>query len=349
MNNIKHLYIHIPFCKSICTYCNFKKIIYEEQKANQYIDKIINDIEKLNNKFVTIYIGGGTPNCLSNEQLGKLLSSLQNNINNDTEFTIELNPEFVTKDQINLLEKYHVNRLSIGIQILNNKILKIINRIHNLEQIEKAMAIIESSNINNISCDFIYNLPSMKKSDIDDIINFINKHDIKHISYYSLELKDGSIMDKLNYKIDENLEEEFMDYVHEQLKNKTKLKRYEISNWAINDKYRSKHNIAYWNIEQWYGIGWGACGYVNQQYIENIGDELNWSPEITNENKEEYYKTILMMGLRQVDGIDLSIKRNKDAFNCFKDKLDSNLYSIDNNFLKVNNIDLLHNLLYHIF
>ncbi len=349
MNNVNHLYIHIPFCKSICTYCNFKKIIYDEKKADQYVDKIINEITQLKSSFDTIYIGGGTPNCLSNQQLEKLLIALQKYLKKNTEFTIELNPEFISQEQIKLFEKYYVNRLSIGIQILNNQILKIINRIHNFEQIEKAMAIIKSSSINNISCDFIYNLPLMKTDDIDEIINFINKYDIKHISYYSLELKDDSILQKINYKIDEDQEAKFMNYVHEQLNLKTKLKRYEISNWAINENYQSKHNIAYWKVDQWYGVGWGACGYINQEYSENVGNELDWHKEVTKESQQEYYQTILMMGLRMIEGIDLSISRNLNAFNFFKDRLDENLYTINNNYLKVNDIDLLHNLLYNIF
>ncbi len=350
IKNVKHLYVHIPFCKAICTYCNFKKIIYNKSTAEEYINKIVDEINDMgSHKFSTIYIGGGTPNCLPDELLIRLLSAFNNKLRKDTEFTIELNPEFVTDNQIHILEQYGVNRLSIGIQILNDEILRIINRVHDNKQINKAMEIINKSNIKNVSCDFIYNLPKMKHKDIDNIIQFINKWNIKHVSYYSLELKEDSIMDKLHYVIDEEQEEKFMDYVHEQLELKTRLKRYEISNWAISEDYQSKHNIAYWQVDEWIGIGWGASGYINHSYIENIGDSNSWLGLITKESIAEYYKTIIMMGLRMINGLDLRVEKNKKAFEFFKSKLNSNLYVIENNYLKVKNINLLHNLLIEIF
>ena len=349
MNDIKHLYIHIPFCKSICTYCNFKKELYEYQKANLYISKLIEQINNINNVFDTIYIGGGTPNCIDNILLDKLLNSLNKNINSNTEFTIELNPEFVNEKQIEILKKNNINRVSIGVQILNEKVLKKINRIHKLKDIYNCLNLLIKNNLNNISCDFIYNLPNMSNSDIDLIIEFINKYNLKHISYYALEIKDNSILKKIGHKIDLDKEEQLFDYLMDCMKNKTKLKQYEISNWSISKKYQSKHNKAYWNMNGWIGLGYGSCGYENMTNYENIGSIKRWYKKECKESLEEYYKSILIMGLRQIDGIDLNVKRNNNAFNYFKQKLNSNLYVIKNNKLICKNINLLNSLLIDLY
>lgn len=349
MSNTKHLYVHIPFCKSICTYCNFKKEIINNEKCSQYITRICSEISSINDNLDTIYIGGGTPNCIQNNELEILLKSLSNKKSNKCEFTIEINPENLTNDQVNLFKKYGVNRFSIGVQILNDNILKILNRKHNTKKTIEAINLLRNNNFDNISCDFIYNLPLMEFEDIDNIIDFINTNEIKHVSFYSLEIKEGSILDKQGYKINNDLEEEFMEYVKEKMARMTKMKRYEISNWAIDKKYYSKHNLCYWNMDDWIGIGYGSTGYENRISYENIGSVSKWTKNELYENDDEYYKTILIMGLRKVEGIDLNIKKNKDAFEFYKDKLDKNLYIIEDNHLKSKNLDLLNSLLINLY
>lgn len=345
MNKHNHLYVHIPFCKSICTYCNFKKEILNSNKADAYINKICLEINNIKSKLKTIYIGGGTPNSISDELLEKLLSELSSKKDVNCEFTIEINPESLTDKQIDLYKRYGVNRFSIGIQILNDKILKILNRKHNTNKAIEAVDKLMDSGFDNISCDFIYNLPLMKFNDIDNIINFINNKNIKHLSFYSLEVKEGSILDKQGYKVNEDKEEDFMEYLEKSLLTKTKMKRYEVSNWAISQRYYSQHNLCYWNMSDWIGIGYGSTGYENRTSYENVGSISNWYRKSTYENDEEYYKTILIMGLRKIKGIDLSIKKNMEAFNYYKNKLNKDLYIIDKNHLKCININLLNSLL----
>lgn len=336
----KHLYIHIPFCKSICTYCNFYRTKEKnKEKINEYIIKITNQIQKIDNLFSTIYIGGGTPNYLENENLSFLLFNLQKNVSSTTEFTIECNPELVTDEQVKIFAKYRVNRVSLGIQSLNDSTLKLLNRTHNSNDAINAIDILYKNNIKNISCDFIYNLPNMTLKDLDKIFNFILTKKIKHISFYSLEVKKNSKLEHIKYKIDSDKE----DFFFEKIKKKfieIKYQRYEISSWSISDEFYSKHNLAYWKLENWAAIGDGSYGFEKDCYYfnkPNVCTFDKWSDK-------EIYQNILMMGLRLIKGIDLKINKNHCAFNYFKDKINDQV-NINEGFVSAKNIDFLHDLL----
>lgn len=344
-NKFNHLYIHIPYCKYICTYCDFvRKIPKEINEINEYINLIIKEIEKINHKLKTIYIGGGTPNFLSNDNLNNLLESLNKNIDSKTEFTIECNPDFVTDEQAKIFKKYNVNRISLGVQTTNNNILKLINRKHSYLDVKKAISIFQKNKIINISCDFIYNLPLLTKKDIIESINFCIENNIKHISFYSLEIKEGSIMNKMKHKINREKEEEQLDFIIQELE-KTNFKRYEISNWSLNGEFHSKHNLSYWNMENWRGIGYGSYGLESQDYYYINGNYLNHKKKSNILTKKEYYQYILIMGLRLIDGINLNKKDNNDAYLFFKEKLNHNLLEIKDNFLKAKNVNLLDEIL----
>lgn len=336
----KHLYIHIPFCKSICTYCNFYRTEEKnKKKIDAYVKKITSQINVLENIFSTIYIGGGTPNYLDNKNLALLLSSLQKNINNITEFTIECNPELVTNEQANILAKYKINRVSLGVQSLNNATLELLNRTHNDNDAHKAIDILYKNNIKNVSCDFIYNLPNMTLEDLDNIFNFIVIKNIKHISFYSLEVKENSKLAYIKYKIDSDKEDEFFEEIKKRF-NEIKYQRYEISSWCINNKFISQHNLAYWELKNWKAIGDGSYGFENDNYYFNkpeVSTFEKWS-------KKEIYENILIMGLRLSKGIDIKIDRNYCAYNYFKDKINDQI-NINNGFVSAKNIDFLHDLL----
>jgi len=194
MSTPNHLYIHIPFCNSFCAYCDFKKTIANEKIKNRYIKKITNQIDKkyANKKFKTIYIGGGTPNCLNNYQLNYLLKHLRDKLSINGEFTIECNPELITKDQAQIFLNNNVNRISLGIQTTNNKLLKLIGRTHTIEDAKKAIYLLHQFQIKNISADFIYGFNELTLKDFDDVFNFIKNQKLKHVSFYSLEIKDGT-------------------------------------------------------------------------------------------------------------------------------------------------------------
>ncbi len=340
----KHLYIHIPFCKYICTYCDFvRKIPKNTFEVESYINDLINKINRIQNKFKTIYIGGGTPNFLSDSLLNKLLLSLQKNICCNTEFTIECNPDFVTESQIKIFKLNNINRISLGVQTTNNNILKLLNRKHSIQDAVDAIKILKKFGINNISCDFIYNLPLLKKSDLDAAIDFCLNNNINHISFYSLEIKENSILKKMKYIINTDEEEKQLEYIIKQLK-KTKFKRYEVSNWSIAKKYRSNHNLAYWNLKDWMAIGIGAYGLENKNYYTNIGSYQNYKVKNNILDDKEYYLYILMMGLRLTDGINLN-SRNKKAYEFYKNQINKSMIKIKNNKLILKNINLLDSLL----
>lgn len=344
-NNINHLYIHIPFCEEICTYCDFYRSKTKDENIKQkYVDIIVNQINNDNNTYETIYIGGGTPNYLNDILLNYLLSSLKNKLIQDYEFTIECNPEFVTQSQINILKDNKVNRISLGVQTTNDSILKLLKRTHSINTCINAIKLLKTNGFNNISCDFIYNLPLLKTSDLIDVFKFIKDHQINHISFYSLELKEGSILTKRKYKLDTNVEEDQLEFIKNEF-NKLNYIRYEISNWAINNNYISKHNLAYWNLNDWKGIGISSYGFENMNYYKNEGTILNWTKNNSEWDEKELYENILIMGLRKTNGIDLSIKQNKDAYNYFKNRLNHNLIEIKDNHLKAKNFDLLNDIL----
>ncbi len=340
----RSIYVHIPFCKMICTYCDFKREINSDENIEKYIDKIILEINEVKHILKTIYIGGGTPNILNDKLLDKFLNSLNKNIDKNTEVTIELNPELITKSQLLILKSNNVNRISLGVQSTNNNILKELGRLHTIEIVDDKIALLKKYNFENISCDFIYNLPNMKLSDVDNMLLFIKKNDIKHLSFYSLEIKEGSRLNKLKYKIDNEKEEEFLFY----FQSKINLNRYEISNWSKNENYESKHNKAYWNMEGWKGIGYGACGFNDNTYTEAKGKTSHWKYTYEKISIEDLYKDILIMGLRQVRGINLNEEKNSQAFDFYKKSIPKNLIIIENNYLRVKEIDLLNEVLLNI-
>jgi oxygen-independent coproporphyrinogen-3 oxidase len=166
--------------------------------------------------------------------------------NDETEFTIECNPEFITKTQCEILKKNGVNRISLGIQSTNDEIVKKYNRSHNMEIVNAAIEMLcDYGKINNISCDFIYGFSEQTFSDLKNDITFVTKNDkIKHVSFYSLELKENSILTKNKYHLDEEKIDDMFSFLLEELK-KSEFIRYEISSFAKDEKYFSKHNIAY--------------------------------------------------------------------------------------------------------
>jgi oxygen-independent coproporphyrinogen-3 oxidase len=184
IRKVKHLYVHIPFCNSICTYCDFVRYVRNDQTKEEYVNKIIEQIKHQykNHKFSTIYIGGGTPNCLNDDLLNKLLCTLSHYLLNKYEFTIECNPELITDTQIRTLKQNKVNRVSIGVQSINDSLLRKIHRKHTLIDVKKAIDKLRKFKINNISIDLIYGFNEQTLSNIKDTCTFIKKHKIPHVS-----------------------------------------------------------------------------------------------------------------------------------------------------------------------
>ena len=307
---INSLYIHIPFCNSICPYCDFTKFLKKTNFEDQYINELIEDIKKTQIsffKFNTIYIGGGTPSCLSNENLEKILIECQKLAKKGTEFTIEANPEDLDDEKLNLFKKYGINRISIGIQSFNTDTLKMLGR----KSIDfKSLIKKVKKYIKNINIDLIYGLPNENIEVLKENLKKFVSLNCSHISIYSLTVNPGTIFFNKHIKeIDEDQNRLLYDYICSYLKDHG-YDNYEVSNFAKNGKY-SKHNINYWKCGNYVGLGAGASGYIDNKRYTNTSnlnkyqehkDRLSIEEELTKDQQIEEY---LMLNLRTKWGLNL--------------------------------------------
>ncbi|MDD3452845.1 MAG: radical SAM family heme chaperone HemW [Bacilli bacterium] len=314
---MKYVYIHIPFCDNICSYCDFTKLYYNEKYVLNYLEALKKEIStyEINEKLRTLYIGGGTPSCLNINQLNVLFDIIKIfKFEDNYEFTIECNVSDITEEKLKLFKKNKVNRLSIGIQTFNQDLIKYLNRNHDEEKTIKAIALAKKY-INNINIDLIYAIP---KQTVNDLINDLNKYlklDINHISTYSLIIEPHTVLynTKTNY-VDDELDYKMYECICDCLE-KNGYNHYEISNFTKKN-YESIHNLNYWNNGNYYGFGLGASGYIyNRRYTntKNI-DEYIKGNYIFEENilsKKEQMEEEMFLGLRKMDGVDIKLFEKK--------------------------------------
>ena len=340
MEKVKSMYVHIPFCKSICSYCDFTKVFYSFLYEEKYLLALIKEIEDAKpNKCNTIYIGGGTPSVLSNAGLEKLLSFLKDYLEDDYEFTIEVNPETIDESKVMLFKKYGINRVSIGVESFNEEILSILSRKHTFKDVKMCVDLLNKYDITNYSFDFIYGIRGLKKSHIKNDFKYIDMLNPKHLSFYSLILENNTCLMAQKYvEEDEEVVVDQYEYIYSELE-KRGFKQYEVSNYCLKD-YESKHNLVYWNAKEYYGFGLGASGYINNiRYIntKNLTKYLNnenfkEKEELTiNEKKEEY----IMLKLRLTEGFNLSEYMNLFNEDLKKTKKREIEKLIGNNLIKI--------------
>lgn len=312
-----YIYIHIPFCSSICSYCDFPKVLYDKKYIRNYLYALEKEIKKRynNEEVVSIYIGGGTPTSLDIEEL-EILFNITNIFKkaNNIEFTIESNVEYLNIEKIKLLKKYNINRVSLGVQSFDENTLKELNRKHTSDDVFRTVADLKRLGINNISIDYMYGVNSNKEIIREDINTFL-KLDIPHISCYSLIIEDNTIfgINNKNY-IDEDIEEEMYLYI-KQILEKNNYIHYEISNYG-RVGYESKHNLNYWDNGSYYGFGLGAVSYLNNTRITNTKNltkylSFNYIDSQEYETKEIEISNTFMLGFRKVNGIDVVSFKNK--------------------------------------
>lgn len=303
------IYIHIPFCSSICTYCDFCKLLKNEKWINQYLDALMQEIQEKYNKekVKTIYIGGGTPSSLSLENLKKLFNILKIfNLDNQCEITFETNSEDLTIEKINFLKK-HINRLSIGIQTFDKNIIKTLNRKLNIDNVKLAF-----KNFNNINIDLMYGFQNQSIENLKQDLKKIIKLNPTHISAYCLILEPNTKLYIDNYNpVDDDKERQMYDLIVETLKENNYI-QYELSNFSKKG-YKSKHNLTYWNNNNYYGFGLGASGYINNVRYENTRSlnkylKGNYIKEKHELSLKENVQNEFILGLRKLEGI------NKDKF-----------------------------------
>ena len=339
------IYIHIPFCNSICTYCDFCKILYDRKYINDYLDNLEKEIKmRYNGEIVnTIFIGGGTPSSLNDNELIRLMNIIRVfKLSKEYEFTIECNVESITESKLEIMKNYGVNRISIGVESFDNNVIKLLGRNHTKNDVYKKIKIVKKY-FDNINIDLIYAAYddiNILKSDINCFLEL----DIPHISTYSLIIEDNTIL-KINgmKNIDEDTDYEMYKYIENTLE-KNNYIHYEISNYA-KDGYQSKHNLVYWNNEEYYGFGLSSTSYISNERITNTRNLRNYlngeySGTVIYEGKNIRMENEVMLGFRKLDGIDLEVFKNKfnvsleDIYNV-KDLIDDGYLVKENNHIRI--------------
>jgi len=328
---ISSLYVHIPFCNKICDYCDFTKLQYFHNYADKYLDVLSKEIASTvkNKKLKTIYIGGGTPSSLSLDQLKRLLDMLAPYAKAVEEYSFECNPDSIDIDKIKLLKKYGINRISIGVESTDDKILASINREHTFNDVKHAISLYREIGIDNINVDLILGLPNVTLKMLEKDLENILELSPKHISAYSLTVHPNTVfyINGIN-EPSSSFSRAAYDLVHKKLISKGYI-HYEISNFAL-PGYESKHNLTYWKNEQYYAVGLGASGYEdNTRYKNTINITKYLSGNVERENEivdeksnEEYF---IMLNLRTIYGLDLKryyLLFNKDLYAHKKNVID---------------------------
>ncbi len=312
----KSAYIHIPFCKSICTYCDFCKLLKNPVFEQSYVEALLEDIKKANlMNMKTIYVGGGTPSCLEDGLFASLLAELGESLGEGYEFTVECNPESLTPEKARIMKAVGVNRVSIGLQSANPKYLSYLGRTHTFKAVEEAIITLRSNGIKNINVDLMYGFEGQNEEELLDDIKAILSLKVPHLSTYSLILEKGTILYGKGVKETEgDILANFYEIILKELR-KAGYRRYEVSNFAL-PGYESRHNLVYWRDEQYYGLGLGASGYENgvrYRITPSINNYLKGIRKVEEEkvNKADDRSYYLLTLLRLEEGFDLREFRDR--------------------------------------
>ena len=317
MNKPTSLYIHIPFCETICDYCDFTKLQYFRMFAVNYLKALKQEIESYQiGELKTIYVGGGTPTALEDDLFLELLEIIKPYTKGVKEYTFEANPESLSESKIKLLKQYSVNRISLGVQSTDTKVLKAINRQHSYEDVVKAISLLKENGIDNINVDLILGLPHSSEALLKRDLENLTSLGINHMSCYALTIHPHTVLFNQGFReMDDDLMRKNYDIVHNFLKEKG-FEHYEVSNWCI-PGYQSEHNLTYWRNEQYYGVGLGASGYIgNIRYKNTVNLDKYLKGEYIQDKEEVTSKDIftyqVMLNLRTKEGISLSLLKNKE-------------------------------------
>ena len=314
-------YVHIPFCTQICYYCDFSKVFIKNQPVDSYLEHLLQEFHSYDiQKLRTLYIGGGTPTALSASQLEVLLDGLTKNLDLSMleELTIEANPGDLDADKIAVLQNSAVNRVSLGVQTFDDKMLKKIGRSHTEKDIYENIDRLKLAGFDNISIDLIYALPGQTMDQVRDNVAKAISLDIPHMSLYSLILENHTVfMNRMRRgKLPlpkEELEAEMFEYIIAELE-KAGFEHYEISNFSKLG-FESRHNLMYWDNAEYYGIGAGASGYVDSVRYKNHGPIRHYlkaveegSARINEEHlsQREQMEEEMFLGLRKKSGVSMA-------------------------------------------
>ena len=357
------IYIHIPFCKRKCYYCDFISYDNKCNEIPEYIESLSQEIEEFdfsNYQTNSIYIGGGTPSYMDSKYINKIVDKIYQKANcKNAEITIEVNPGTVTLEKLKEYKKDGINRLSIGLQSTNNKILQNIGRIHTYEDFLNTYKLAKEVGFKNINVDLMIGLPNQTIQDLKASLKKIIKLNPNHISIYSLIVEEGTIIEKLlnEGKITlpkEEQERRMYWYVKDTLE-LNGYHHYEISNFSKEGK-ESRHNLNCWNQEEYVGFGVGAHSYINnirfsntksiEEYIKNITNNCKEKNMIIEEKQslQDKENEFMLLGFRKIEGIEITKFKEKFIENpifLYKERLQKlekeGLINIDLNNIKLTN------------
>jgi oxygen-independent coproporphyrinogen-3 oxidase len=310
------LYIHIPFCKTICTYCNFLTFAHRNKWIPDYVDALEKEIlskavQFTEYKISSVYFGGGTPSLIDAELIERIIRTIKNafNCSNLKEIDLEANPESVTPEKLQIYQRAGINRLSLGVQSLNAKTLLKVARPHDAKTIFRALDLIKASNWKNFSCDLIMGLPFQTLAEFQEQLETILSYNPTHLSSYFLSYDTK----KIDLFIKECPQEEEQIAMYEYFIKRVAeagFTHYEVSNYAL-PGYQSGHNQGYWDRHEYLGLGLGAHSFINEIVSENTRDFDSYlkNPLLLEESypldKETQRMDYIMLSLRQAKGIDL--------------------------------------------
>lgn len=339
------IYVHIPFCKSKCLYCDFTSYTDKNTEIRRYVDCLKREINyRSKDEYLvkTIFFGGGTPSIIDGKYIVEILSEINNAyiVDKNAEITIEINPGTIDKHKLEKYKEAGINRISIGLQSSKKELLKEIGRIHTYEDFENTVKLAKDVGFTNINVDLMIGIPNQTIYDVEDTLDKVLALDLTHISVYSLIYEDGTLMTKMVdegklLEIDEEIERYMYWYAKRRLEDNGFI-HYEISNFA-KPSYRCKHNLDCWNQKEYLGFGVAAASYIDnfrikntdslEKYINNINSDKYYK-NVTIEEKQdidEQMKEFVILRLRMTEGFkasDFTAKFNKDVYKVFESQMD---------------------------
>lgn len=335
------IYIHIPFCKSKCLYCDFASFANREKDYDRYVQALVLEIKSKacayqDFEIKSIFIGGGTPTVLPSDYIVKIMDALWKNytIAADAEMTVEANPGTINLDKLTALRKSGINRISMGVQAWQDRLLKKLGRIHSQEQFLEGYELARQAGFNNINLDLMFTLPTQTLEDWEQTLENTIKLKPEHISTYSLIIEETTPFYDMYSKKELILPDEMTDrkmyYKAKELLKQNGYVHYEISNFA-KPGFESKHNIVYWKQKQYVGFGLGAHSYIDKTRFHNTYDinqyltQDDCVEDIEKSDIYDEYAEYMFLGLRLIEGVsisDFNLKFTKDIYNIYGEEVE---------------------------
>jgi oxygen-independent coproporphyrinogen-3 oxidase len=305
------VYVHIPFCERLCGYCDFPKVLFNAKWAFSYVKALREEFEAGNvGEVDTAYIGGGTPTSLPDPLFEEVLRMVEPHLAPASEFTVEANPESLSRSKLEAMRRHHVNRLSIGVESAHGKYLSLMGRKHTFADAVEAVGLARKSGFSNINCDLIYALPRESAKELDEDIAALLSLDVPHLSAYCLSIHKGTpFFNRGLVEADNDLAADQYERILAAFRG-AGYDRYEVSNFARRG-FESRHNVIYWRDEEYYGFGMGASGYVDGVRYDNtrsLGLYLGGHPRMKDEKitPESDLTYFLLTNLRLEKGFELA-------------------------------------------